>query len=81
MDTNMFGATVRLQTRTDGVDVVSDRLRNALDMVDTMTANGLTAVPVKPTADMLLAGARAGGVSVEQVWSIYMAMLRAMDAG
>lgn len=73
------GATVRMRSDEDGVEVVSERLEAALTMVDAMTSSGLTAVPVKPTMEMLLAGARAGGVSVEAAWSIYMAMLRALD--
>jgi len=43
--------------------------------VDTMTAS----VPLKPTTRMLTEGARAGGVTVETVWKIYLAMLRAAD--
>lgn len=34
-----------------------------------------TPVPLKPTAVMLAAGARAGGVSVETAWKIYLAMI------
>ncbi|HYC01693.1 MAG TPA: hypothetical protein VED40_00275 [Azospirillaceae bacterium] len=37
---------------------------------------GMVPVPLKPSLEMLTAGARAGGVSVETVWSIYRAMLR-----
>lgn len=33
-------------------------------------------VPTKPSLDMLTAGSRAGGVSVQKAWEIYMAMLR-----
>ncbi|NKB56024.1 MAG: hypothetical protein GKS00_06785 [Alphaproteobacteria bacterium] len=39
-----------------------------------------TAVPIKPSLDMLTAGSRAGGVSVQKAWEIYMAMLRTMPA-
>jgi hypothetical protein len=35
-------------------------------------------VPTKPSLDMLTAGSRAGGVSVQKAWEIYMAMLRNM---
>lgn len=35
-------------------------------------------VPTKPSLDMLTAGSRAGGVSVQKAWEIYMAMLRSM---
>lgn len=37
-----------------------------------------TAVPTKPSLNMLTAGSRAGGVSVQKAWEIYMAMLRSM---
>lgn len=36
---------------------------------------GSVTVPVKPTAAMLAAGARAAGVSVEVAWKIYRAMV------
>ncbi|HSK38824.1 MAG TPA: hypothetical protein VK943_03565 [Arenibaculum sp.] len=54
----------------------SKALDYALDMVAALGEAGLTTVPVKPSAAMLTAGARAGGVSVETVWKIYQAMLR-----
>ena len=34
-----------------------------------------TPVPLKPSAAMLAAGSRAGGVSVEIAWKIYQAMI------
>ncbi len=37
-------------------------------------------VPTKPSLDMLTAGSRAGGVSVQKTWEIYMAMLRSLPA-
>lgn len=37
--------------------------------------SGSVSVPVKPTATMLAAGARAAGVSVEVAWKIYRAMV------
>ncbi|PWC34186.1 hypothetical protein [Azospirillum sp. TSO35-2] len=40
---------------------------------------GQTAVPLKPSATMLAAGARAGGVSVEVAWKIYQAMIHHVD--
>lgn len=40
---------------------------------------GQTAVPLKPSATMLAAGARAGGVSVEVAWKIYQAMIHHAD--
>ncbi len=51
----------------------------ALDMVAAMGEAGLSAVPIKPTTEMLTAGARAGGVSVEVAWRIYQAMLNSAD--
>lgn len=38
-----------------------------------------TTVPLKPSAAMLAAGARAGGVSVEAAWKIYQAMIKAAE--
>jgi len=38
-----------------------------------------TSVPLKPSAAMLAAGARAGGVSVETAWKIYQAMIKAPE--
>ncbi|AWJ83686.1 hypothetical protein TSH58p_09205 [Azospirillum sp. TSH58] len=35
-----------------------------------------TPVPLKPSAAMLAAGSRAGGVSVETAWKIYLAMIK-----
>ncbi|WP_044560912.1 hypothetical protein [Azospirillum sp. B4] len=34
-----------------------------------------TRAPLKPTTEMLAAGARAGGVSVATAWAIYTSML------
>lgn len=36
---------------------------------------GVAIVPSKPTAAMLAAGARAGGVTVEVAWRVYQAMV------
>ena len=35
-----------------------------------------TPVPLKPSAALLAAGSRAGGVSVETAWKIYLAMIK-----
>ncbi|MBB6252568.1 hypothetical protein [Nitrospirillum iridis] len=35
-----------------------------------------TPAPLKPTTEMLTAGARAGGVSVAVAWAIYTSMLK-----
>ncbi|CAO3415374.1 hypothetical protein [Azospirillum endophyticum] len=40
---------------------------------------GQTMVPLKPSATMLAAGARAGGVSVEVAWKIYQTMIHHVD--
>lgn len=47
----------------------------ALGMVAAMGDPGLTSVPTKPTAAMLAAGARAGGVTVEVAWRVFQAMV------
>ncbi|MBP2313366.1 hypothetical protein [Azospirillum soli] len=41
----------------------------------TLSEPSHTPVPLKPTAVMLAAGSRAGGVSVETAWKIYLAMI------
>lgn len=58
---------------------LSDRMRFALEEVEQMGIRGLTAVPVKPTQEMLTAGARAGGIGIETAMAVYTAMLRAAD--
>ncbi|MFV3128223.1 hypothetical protein [Niveispirillum sp. KHB5.9] len=59
--------------------MLSERMRFALNEVEQMGIRGLTAVPVKPTQEMLTAGARAGGISIEAVMAVYTAMLKAAD--
>lgn len=59
--------------------LLSERMRFALNEVEQMGIRGLTAVPVKPTQEMLTAGARAGQISIETVMAVYTAMLRAAD--
>lgn len=51
-------------------------LNYALDVVGAMGDAGMTPVPLKPSAAMLASGSRAGGVSVEVAWKIYLAMIR-----
>ncbi|MQP64264.1 hypothetical protein GE253_02795 [Niveispirillum sp. SYP-B3756] len=58
---------------------LSDRMRQALNEVEQMGIRGLTAVPVKPTQEMLTAGAQAGSISIEAAMAVYTAMLRAAD--
>jgi len=64
---------------TPSTEEMSEPMRYALGVVEQMGVHGLTAVPVKPSMDMLLAGARAGAVSVETAWNIYTAMLRSAE--
>jgi hypothetical protein len=59
--------------------MLSERMRFALNEVEQMGIRGLTAVPVKPTQEMLTAGASAGHISIETVMAVYTAMLRAAD--
>lgn len=51
-------------------------ISGATSIVDTAVEQMTTAVPLKPSAAMLAAGSRAGGVSVEIAWKIYLAMVR-----
>lgn len=46
----------------------------ALDVVEALGRQGLMAVPVKPTQDMLLAGVAAGAGSAETALRIWQAM-------
>ncbi len=48
----------------------------ATAIVDTAVDQTTPPVPLKPSAAMLAAGSRAGGVSVEIAWKIYQAMVR-----
>lgn len=59
--------------------MLSDQMKFALNEVEQMGIRGLTAVPVKPTQEMLTAGARAGGIGIETVMAVYTAMLKAAD--
>jgi hypothetical protein len=58
-----------------GTKRTSIALEYALSAVSAMGDSGLTTVPLKPSAAMLTAGARAGQVSVETAWKIYQAMI------
>jgi hypothetical protein len=51
-----------------------DELDFALDVVEALNRQGLMAVPVKPTQDMLLAGVAAGAGSAETALRIWQAM-------
>lgn len=73
----MKDAARSLQAVNDAA--LSDRMRQALNEVEQMGIRGLTAVPVKPTQEMLTAGAQAGSISIEAAMAVYTAMLRAAD--
>lgn len=73
----MKDAARSLQAVNDAA--LSDRMQQALNEVEQMGIRGLTAVPVKPTQEMLTAGAQAGSISIEAAMAIYTAMLRAAD--
>jgi len=65
--------------KNDAILQSSNALGIALDMVGAMAGAGMVALPVKPTTAMLAAGARAGGITVMQVWKIYSAMIAAAE--
>ncbi|MDG5495965.1 hypothetical protein [Niveispirillum sp. BGYR6] len=73
----MKDAARSLQAVNDAA--LSERMRQALNEVEQMGIRGLTAVPVKPTQEMLTAGAQAGSISIEAAMAVYTAMLRAAD--
>lgn len=54
------------------------KTRDAVDLAGATATDDVTHthVPLKPTAAMLANGSRAGGVSVEVAWKIYLAMIR-----
>lgn len=58
---------------------LSATLQAALDMVERLGSQGLTAVPVNPTNAMVAAGAKAGGVDPEKALAVYRAMVTAAD--
>ena len=57
----------------------ADAMTLSLDGRPADAETGSVSVPVKPTATMLAAGARAAGVSVEVAWQIYRAMVLHKD--
>ncbi len=61
-----------LMHRSGAAVVVVD---NGRDVAAAGNDGAAATVPLKPTAAMLAAGSRAGGVSVEVAWKIYLAML------
>ncbi|MBT3237303.1 MAG: hypothetical protein HOK06_06870 [Rhodospirillaceae bacterium] len=54
-----------------------ESLRAALKALDDIGRSGLAVVPLEPTAAMVTAGLRVGGISETQVMGIYFAMLSA----
>lgn len=59
------------KTRIDTVPV-GDLVKDLGPVADTM---GQAMVPLKPSTEMLAAGAKAGDVSIETVYRIYRAMV------
>ncbi|HEY0837971.1 MAG TPA: hypothetical protein VGE72_28910 [Azospirillum sp.] len=70
-------ATTMLKTR-DAVDLATATTPHTPPHTPPHTTDDVThaQVPLKPTAAMLANGSRAGGVSVEVAWKIYLAMIR-----
>ena len=63
---------------TKPVPVGDDRVsRLHADAGDRPAAPAMLSVPAKPTEAMVIAGARAGGVTLVRAWRIYQAMLAA----
>jgi hypothetical protein len=58
--------------QTDG----NAALQDESDRIDLLPCRGTRTVPEKPTLDMLTSGSLAGGVSVEDAWNIWQAMLK-----
>lgn len=61
--------------QTPAASGLSDAMAEALDAVAEIGRNGLIVLPTEPSAAMLAAGARAGGVSPDVAWCIYQAMI------
>ncbi|WP_282604255.1 hypothetical protein [Pelagibius sp. Alg239-R121] len=60
----------------DKNDVRGSRaLQNALDAVGAVGDSGFVLVPSEPSDEMILAGARAGGISTGLARTVYRAML------
>jgi hypothetical protein len=56
-----------------------DKLRNALQILDSLALAGLVIVPASPTLKMRKAGAAAGNISQIDATSVYTAMISAED--
>lgn len=69
----MNAMSLTLVKERQGAEYTLDTAVNAAGPV---TDPAHTPVPLKPTAAMLAAGSRAGGVSVEVAWKIYQAMIK-----
>jgi hypothetical protein len=48
----------------------------ALRVVRGLASSGLATVPVEPTPEMIEAGSRAGGITLEQAAAAFKAMVR-----
>ena len=56
-----------------------DKLRNALQVLDTLALAGLVIVPANPTPKMRKAAAAAGDISHASATTVYTAMISAED--
>mgnify|MGYP000022802807 CR=1 FL=1 len=56
-----------------------NKLRNALQVLDTLTLAGLVVVPASPTPKMRKVGAVAGDISQANAATVYTAMISAED--
>jgi len=55
------------------------KLRNALQVLDTLALAGLVIVPASPTPKMRKAGAEAGNIPQANATTVYTAMISAVD--
>jgi hypothetical protein len=76
----MNAISMSLMKKTHSCDTdLGGSLGASITAMGALCEPGQTAVPLKPSATMLAAGARAGGVSVEIAWKIYQAMIHHAD--
>ena len=68
------------QSRAFRRDRKSEEKTDAADLVERAREEGLLLLPVKPTPEMLIAGAKIGEVAPSLIFSIYKAMAEAYSA-
>jgi len=59
----------------------SEALSSALEAVSAITSPDYVLMPVDPSRDMMLAGARAAGITLEQAREAYASMMLEWAAG